>query len=289
MGSPRWLPRDIGGELFVYAPVRPDAGPTVEIRNRSATVIAAGTAATLESINTTIAQGAEAGAQQLELSASQTLRHRGLYIVGGVRPEVVQVKSYSGVSVQLQNELCYGHAGGVAFQSSRISYTVSAATATPLGDHWQAVFSYAVSAVAQPPITEEFAIALHHFQNPCTPWSMRRIEPQLVHHLSANADWDEICDRAFETVCDRLTARGIPIYDYIGSSRLERACSYMGVYLCAETYGQDFKAERDLFAKRAEAELSLFAATSPADEDRDGVVSAHEGSGRTSLRIRRTS
>lgn len=288
--SPRWLAKSIGGELSWRAPARPDAGPTVEIRDRGgSSVVAAGTAATLESVETTIAEGAEEGATSIRLSTSPTLRRRGIYLLGGDEIEEVQVKSVDGPNVELQHALAYSHPTLAAFESTRISYTLSGALATPEGDHWQAIFSYAIDAVAQPPHTEEFAIALHHFTNPCSVLGMRRIEPEIMNRLAAAHDLDDIRERAFDEVCDTLTARGIPVYDYIGSTKLARACDYMALFLIAETYGQDFDKDRTRLHGRMTGQLQLFTATTPVDENRDGVISAYESSGRTSIRIRRSS
>lgn len=284
-----WITKDIGGEVAWYAPQRPDAGPTVEVRDRSGTVVPAATAATIENVNRTLAVGCEAGAESLQLDAAPTLRSRGRYRLGGDRPEVVQVRNVSGTTVYLQYPTAYDHSLGDAFQSTRVSYTVSAAAAASPGDNWRAVFSYALSGVAQPPHTVEFGVALNWFGNPCTLLTLRRLEPNIVANMPAEADFDDICERAFDEVSERLTARGVHIYDYLGSDKLERACGYMGLFLCAELYGQAFRDERERLSRRAEAALTLFAAVTPTDEDRDGVVSPYERSGPTSLRIRRRS
>lgn len=284
----RFIPKDVGGEIDWYAPSRPAAGPTVQVLDdQGAVLVAAGTAAALDSVDTTLAQGAARGAVVLELvsGASVAAGRRYALSQSGSITESVLVESVSGVWARLRDPLAHDHPASSAFQGTRISYAVTAGQAATTGDHRLAIFSWSIGATAQAPQPVEFAVSLRAFANPLDPAVLRRYDPDLLAKVPGHIDLVDLCDLAFHEVADRVTARGVPLYDYRGgSAKLERACAYAALLIAAETYGEAYSGQREYLAGRRDELVQVFAASAAADVDRDGVIDAGEERGQTGAR-----
>lgn len=269
------IPRDIGGTVEWYAPLRPDAAPTVEVENRDGgTEVAAGTAATLDSVDTTLSAGVAAGASTLSLTLATgvVVNRRYLISATGEQSEFVEVKSLSGTTATLKYPLAYDHANGAAFEGTRISYTIAAADADVEEDHWRAEFTWAVAAVTQPTGIVEFTVTRHPILNPATVTDLFEVEPLLRRKLAGDTDLQRVVDRAWDEVLDLLWANGTRPGTIVGSSKLKRAVVYHALLLCAEQYGREFRDEQEYWEKRAGMALDAFKVTGAIDVDEDAAL-----------------
>lgn len=277
-----FLTLGMAGTVEWYAPLRPDAGPTVTIRNRDGSEeVAAGTAATLNAVDTTLAEGAAAGATSLLLTDATGVSVNRRYLVSGqsAQSDVVEVKQVVGTTVTLKYPLVYAHPNASDFESTLVSYSISstvlASTDQPQ-DYWSMEVAWAVGGVTQTPGVVMFHTTLHPVTNPVSPIDLYRIEPFLSRNLAVDTDLQDICTRAFDEVCERLFARSIKPYDVIGSKQFERAVQYLALFLCAEQYGQAYATEQDRLWKRFGDTLEVFQANAAVDDDQDRAVETHE-------------
>src|SRR5687768_11453450 len=142
------VPRDVGGTVYWYAPQRPDANPTVQVLNASGGVeAAAATAATRDSVDTTISQGAVQGAEQVEVASAANLTRGDYYWLGGQNQpsEFVRVRSWIGTTVRLASPLVYDHPASSDFEGTKVSYAITSAVADKEEENWRAIFSWALS------------------------------------------------------------------------------------------------------------------------------------------------
>lgn len=261
--------------LSWYAPTRAAADGTVTVRGPGGAVVTTGVAAR-EAVDTTLASGVGAGARELVLSAAQTLRSRGLYRLGGDRPEVVQVRVSDGVNVVLERPTRYGHEALADFESTLLTYTLPGASVTPTGDNWRAYF--AITGYPAHPV--RFGVSKHGFDNPLTPELLFAYDETLPDKHPFR-DWEAACDRAFQSVVARVSARGIPAWDYLDSEQLLEACAFQAWRDAATAFGPEFRDLREELSARVDEEIDLYCTTVGVDSDRDGAVSTPEKHGRT--------
>ncbi len=270
-GSVYWYPRDADGN-----PRRADAGPTVEVVSSSGgTLVAALTAATLDSVNTTITNGVELGVQLLTV-ASATAIARGTRYVLADPYEEVEVSRVSGTTVYLTGPLWYEHPNGAAFQGHKISHSLTSSQAATEDDHCVARFSWALSTVSQVRGQVDFAITRNKPICPVSPVDIHKADPELQQKLSLGVDINALIAIAFDEVMEDLSAGGLWSYDYIGSEKLKRSVVYKTLHLCSEFYGPHFKDERDRLWNRYRETLATFRSIAASDENRDGSVTTTE-------------
>lgn len=270
-GTVWWYPRDADGN-----PRRADAGPTVEVLGEDGdTIVAAGTAATLDTVNTTLSQGAPVGDSTVAV-ASATGITRGLRYVLASPWEEVEVSRVSGTTIYLSSPLWYSHASAVQFAGHRISYALTAAQAADEDDHCVAHWTWALSTVTQPRGQVEFAIARQNPTCPIGPVDLHRADPDLRLKLSSEVDINALLVIAFDEVMEDLSASGLWSYDYVGSERLKRAVTYKALHLCSEHYGRSHRDERDRLWNRYRQTLATFRSISAFDENRDGIIGRQE-------------
>lgn len=270
-GTVAWYPRDADGN-----PRRPDSGPTVEVLSSTGSaLVAAGTAATLDTVNTTLSAGAAAGITTLSV-ASATGIVRGTRYVLSDPYEEVEVSRVSGTTVYLTGPTWYGHGSGAAFQGHRVSYALTGAQAATEDDSCRALFSWALSSVSQARGQVDFAVARSLPTCPVSPVDLLRADPDLRRKLASTVDVNLLIQSAFDEVLEDLSAGGLWSYDYIGSERLKRAVVYKTLHLCSEHYGRAYQDERDRLWDRYRQTLATFRSVASVDDDRDGAVGATE-------------
>lgn len=274
------IARDIGGTLEWYAPSRPDAGPTVQVVNQAGgTEVAAGTAATLDSVNTTLAAGAAAGDTTLTLTsgASLTAGYRYLISLAGGPSEFVEVERVSGTTVYLRNPLAYAHANASAFQGTRISYALTSSVADLEEENWRAIFSWAVSTASQAPGVVEFTVTRHPIYNPASIPDVYAVATSALRaRIALDASIGDALTRAWDEVLDSLQAQGVRAGTIVGSAKLKRAVVYRTLGLLAETYGRDYRDERAELEARYTALLGVFKGVAALDDDEDDSIEPQE-------------
>ncbi len=270
-GPVRWYPRDADGN-----PRRPDAGPTVQaLDENGGEIVPAGTAATLDAVDTTLASGVASGAMSLQLTSGTGVEVGVRYVVASPYEEV-EVSRVSGNTAYLVGPTWYAHPSAAPFQGHRVTCTLSAAQAAREVDHARVLFSWALSAAAQARGQVDFAIARNLPTCPIGPVDLLRADPDLRRKLSAQVDVNALIRTAFDEVMEDLSAGGVWSYDYVGSERLRRATVYKALHLAAEHFGPRFQGERDRLWDRYRQSLAAFRSITASDVDRDGAVSASE-------------
>lgn len=274
------IARDIGGTVEWYAPLRPDAAPTVEVLNASGgSEVTAGTAATLDSVNTTLAAGASATDTSLTLTSGANLSAGRRYLISaaGGQSEVIELDRFSGTTAYLKNPLTYPHANGAAFQGTRISYTIAAAVAGTEEDYWRARFSWAVSGTAQAAGVVEFTITRHPIYNPAQIPDLYQVASSALQaRIATDQSLGDALTRAWDEVLDTLHAQSVRIGTIVGSDKLKRAVVYRTLGLLAEPYGRDYRDERDELQKRYLACLAVFKGAAALDDNEDNAIEKYE-------------
>lgn len=270
----RWIVAGDGGVVPWYAPSRGSADAVVTVRMPDGSDLTTSGVGAREAVDTTLAEGAPAGADTLRLSASLTLRERGTYRLGGNRSEMVRVKTWDGVNVQLEHALRHPHAALADFESTLFEYTLPAGQDP--GDNWRAFFAWS----GGPAHPVRFGVALHGFDNPLTPPLLWGYDATLPNRHPFT-DWDAVCDRAFQAVVSRVSARGVPIWDYLDSEQLLDACAFMAWRDAEIPSGAEFADLRAALAVRIEEEIEAYCSCVGADVDRSGAIATDEKRGRT--------
>lgn len=273
------IPRDVGGTLEWYAPLRPAAGPTVRVQNADGgDIVAAATAATLDTVATTLSAGAASGATSLSVTAAAgiVVNRRYLLSLTGTQSEFIEVKAISGTTVTLKYPLAYDHANASAFEGTRISYALAGAVTTLEEDYCRATFSWSVGAAVQTPGIVEFTITRHPVLNPAALPDLFAVEPMLRRKLAGDTDLTDVLARAWDEVLDRLWAMGTRPGAIVGAGKVKRAVVYHALALCSEQYGREFRDEQEFWATRALGTLDAFKVIGAIDEDEDDAVETHE-------------
>lgn len=284
-----WFVAGVGGTIEWHAPLRPDAGPTVQVIDGAGTVvIAAGTVASRDTNpDTTLSVGVARGARAIQVASSTGIASGGRLLISGqgVPSEPVVIRGMSGTTVTLTTPLVYDHPASSDVESSRIFYALTGASCPDPGDNWLATFSWASGAATQAPHAVSFGVSRYAMRNPVTPLLLQRLIADLRLQVPLELDWDDLCQRAFDEACDRVSGRGVPIYDYRGAAqKLERPASYVAALLLAEQYGQGYRELREELRERVQETVDIFCAVAAADTDRDLVIDAGEEQGRVGRR-----
>ena len=282
----RFFPQDLPATVEWYAPVRADASPTVQVLDSyGSELVAAATAATLDSVATTLVSGAPEGSDTLIVASATGITAGRQYLIAAKEPVVV--RAISGTTIYLMSPLWYSHAASAAFEGTRISYDLTSThTATP-NDACVAIFSYLVSTVAQPPGRVGFAISRGNPTSGLTAVDVAAVDPTIRKKL-AGVDINALIVRGEDEIRDRISARGVPVYDLWGGDDHKRAVLYQTLYLAAEQYGDSFRDERAEWWERTKTCLDVLASTASTDADRDGKVSTQEAQGGLPRGIRLT-
>lgn len=272
------IARNVGGTLEAYAPQRPDASPTVVIVNQSGGTEVASTAATLDSVDTTLSEGADEGTDTVTVTSASSITVGRRYLISGqnARSEVVEVAQLDGTSVSLASPLVYDHPNTSDFEGTRLTYDLTSSVADLEEENWRAEFSWAVSAVAQAPLVVEFTVTRHPIYNPAAIPDLFAVEPMLRRKLAAGTDIGGALTRAWDEVLEILHAESVRVSTLVGSAKAKRAVVYHCLRLLAEQYGREYASERKEWQERATQALSVFKGVAAIDDDEDGALEPHE-------------
>ncbi len=272
--------RDIGGTIEWYAPSRPAAGPTVQVVNQAGgTEVAAGTAATLDAVDTTIAVGVSAGDVTLTVTLGTNITAGRRYLISktGEPSESVLCERVSGTTVYLANPLAYAHASTADFEGTRISYTIAAAIADTEEENWRAVFSWSIAAVAQAPGVVEFTVTRHPIYNPAGVPDLYAVSTAALRaRIAMDTCLGDTLTRAWDEVLDTLQAQGVRVGTIVGTDKLKRSVVYRALGLLAEQYGRDYRDERTELAERYSACLAMFKGSAALDDNEDDSIEEYE-------------
>ncbi len=270
------LARGSPGLIEAYAPLCPDASPTVEIRNRGGSIVLASTSTGVErdAVATTLAQGYAAGVEELELtSGSDLVAGRRYFASGqGAKGEQLEVEQFSGTRVYLAGKTAMPHPSGSAFEGTRIAYSYSPPASQQPQHGWRATFGWNVGGTAQKPLVVEFGVTSHPVTNELGPWILYEIVPQLDALVHADTDLVRVVEEAWDEVLETMLVEGLDPSAIIGSNKFKRTVAYLGLWRCALQAGPDYKDERREWREAYAEELGKLKQIVTADKDADEVA-----------------
>lgn len=283
MALPQAFLRDVGGTIYLDAPVRSTAGvpaPTVVVRNSGNAAIVAATAATLDAASTTMTPAVAIGDRVLTVASTANFVAGRRYRLGPANPatasegvEWVTVREVaSGTVLNLRGPTLYAHAAAAPLVSTRLSYVVTAAQASAL--FWDGHAEWDLDATSHPEnVWTGVECVLRLLHNLCTVADVARRDPILFRRLKAEQDPEALVQVAFEDVMEALGG-SFRARTLIGSDALVVPTTYRTLLEIAQQQGNEAAMTR--YAELLAGALTTLRSTRPADLDQDGVVEPHE-------------
>lgn len=276
------IQRDVGGEIEWRLPSRPDGAPnapTADIySDRNDHKVTAG-ATTTDSVDTTLAAAAAAGATSLAVTSATGIVEGRQYRIAASTSgpaEWVRVRSISGTTLTIAPALTRAHAAGAAFQGTRVTYTVAGTAADRLGSNWRAVLTWYSGGTRQNDSITTFDVGLYPLRSSLRWPDVATFDPWLQRRLPADYDWEGAIDDAWDELMLHLGPRIRPGL-MIGDSELRIPHRFLLLQRAAVLFGGD--RGRDLiehYGKLYTDALQKVAGAVGLDEDADGVLQAHE-------------
>lgn len=284
--------KDIGGTVRKRANRRPDASPTVEIlTTEGGSLIAAGTAATPSSVNTTTTQAVTAGKPDtFTLTSAASVVVGDEYLLGpnasGQR-EFVKCAGINGLIFTPQFPPLYTYASGVAFVGTYISYDLAAANAGTAGSY-QARFSWKLATVDQEVLVLRFDIVDYGVSHvPCTMNDIRVLDPKVTTRLASDFDYDRGLAAALNEVLRELNESNSAL-GLLTDDDWRELVALKFMTLAARQWGQSYKDTREMWEEQYQQRYVRWKSQFFVDKDQDGTVQSHEGNS-YGIRIGRTS
>lgn len=274
-----FFPASTPGTLEAYAPLRPDASPTVAVYdiNGSATVAAA-TSASLDNVSTTTVAGAAPGDTSVLLASTTDVVPGRRYIVGDAATELVETVEVREVvtgGVVLATPLLYAHASGESFDGTRIYYPFASTVFTAVGSCFKAAFSWANGSVAQPALELDFAVSKHALASRATVLDLQVVDPQLLSKVGHLTQWDASRQFALGELLSDIATRWEPWCLRGTTKAFERAHIWRWLALLAEQFGDDH-AKADRYLTRYQHTLDQVVTSPNVDRNQDDAVAPHE-------------
>lgn len=274
---PQHIQYEHGGTVGIDIPVVPAASQTVSCYSGGNEALFEDETATLTSIATTLSSAASRGDRTISVaSASNIARGQRLWLTAY---EDVLVKSVSETTVTLQRRLLNDHASAATVKSHRLSYTVSAASATTM--FWDGRLEWFID-------DGETTETLYH--QPCisTKYRFYRAagvqdwyteEPRLYDLVDPDSDATLALDAALAEVVKRVAAHVQGrAWSYIGPASFVAATVFAAQMALHRPMADD-AAER-LYMRYEAALVSelerVTSGTAWRDADQDGHVEAQE-------------
>lgn len=278
-----FFPISTPGTLEVYAPLRPDASPTVAVYDANGSaLVAAGTSATRDTVETTTAAGAGKGDTQIDIASASGVVAGRRYLVGDAATEATEtvcVRELQGTIAVLTAELLYPHAYGESFDGTRISYAFSSSIFTAVGSWNKAVFSWANGSTAQPALELDFAISKHALASRATVLDLRVVDPQLLSSVGEYTDWTATRAFALGELLSDIATRWEPWCLRGTTQGFERAHVWRWLALLAEQTGDERKADR--YLTRYQHAIDQVVTSPNVDRNQDNAVAPQEGGTRS--------
>lgn len=277
-----FLPEDIGGTIRWRAPRRADAGPTVEVLDAyGGSRIAAGTAATLDAVNTTTAGAIAAGSTaSFSLASGANVTVGDEYLVGpnaAGRREFVRCAGIDGTTFTPQYPPLFSYASGVGFVGTYLSYTIAGASVPNPSRNWRAIFSWNLSTVAQPPGIVAFDVVRHYCAHqPATINDVRAYDPRATDRVAASFDWERAFAQALNDVIRDLNASDSARGHVTDDDWRELVALRVLAYQVAPTLGPGLEKYAAEWRERYSERYETYKAQFRVDRDQDGAIERHE-------------
>lgn len=280
MTLPQAIVRDIGGEVWTYAPIRAGANPVVVVRNDAGTEIVPSSAATIDPVTTTLNGAIARGVSAITLTSAADIVSGREYRIGPADPtaatvphESVTVVSVAAAVVTLARPTRYPHATGVAFAGTRLSRDVTAAQAASLFWDGYARWSWDAMPSWLPRFDTAVECVRHRIVNLCTLEAWAAHDPWVHQFLASVLDPETHLATAFQSVLLALGGK-MRAQTLRGSDSLVRATAMRASFDVRMHNGAEPEV-LEAAEKRYRDALGEIQAWG-ADTDQDGVVEAHE-------------
>lgn len=276
----RWLQKDVGGTLFTdELDERPDASPTFAVLSPAGGSLATGTG-TVDSVNTTLSATASAGAQTLSVTSATGIVIGRRYRVGGaeaVGGETVTVRGISGTTITLVRPLTATAASGVSFDSTRVSFAVSAAACGTIARHHRVEITYTVGAIARPMVSVPFDVTRYALKSGLTREHVRDLDPLLTKRMSAGLWWPAIRDAAWDMILTRIAGKIDP-GGLAGAIELQVPHAYAAMALILDGSGmsEEEQARKAWAYEKLQNELDATLGAHAIDANQDSSIQQHE-------------
>lgn len=257
----RFVEANRASSISIDLPRRPSAAGTYTVADRQGGVLQASTAASLDSVNTTLSAGADAGALSVVVTSATGITVGRRYLLAGAEDaggEVVTVRAISGTTVTLARRLMQTRASGVSFASARVAFALPA-IASP-GRAYRVEYSYP-GADDRPDVAVPFDVTRWTPVTSLTLEDVRDIDPLVVKRLPSGLWMPALSQEAWEMLCRHIAARIDP-GAVVGTVDLTVAHGYLVRALLAESAGDG----PEVTAYRERMQVRYV-------EERDGVLS----------------
>lgn len=272
----RWVQLAASGSITFDPTSRPSGVGTAAVKDLRGGTLESITP-TLDSVNTTLAASADAGASILSLTSATGVTAGRTYLVGGAEDaggEWVTVRSVSGTTATLVRKLQRARASGVAFQGTRLTFAVTtASTATP-GRNFRIEWTDPAGVVVPIP----FDVTRYAPISGLTGERLRDLDAQFFARVSAQEWLPGRVAVAWDILLTHV-AQGYNPGGFVGTVDLTIAHGYLVRALLAEGFGKtdEARAELDDLRRRYAQERDAAMAACAYDERQDGNASNKRG------------
>jgi hypothetical protein len=248
----RWAQINVGRSLTVDLPRRPSSAGAFTVSTPAGGVTQSSTAASLDSVNTTLSGGAAGGASTLNLTSGTGVTVGQRYLLGGAEStggEVVTVRAYAANVATLARPLRAAQASGATFQGTRLTFAVGASAVTVpyrnMRVEWTPAAGDVDLALVLPFDALRWAPVTY-----LTIEDLRDLDPLLAKRLGAGTWLPAVVARAWDVLLGHV-AQKIDPGGVAGLVDLTLAHGYLTRALLAETVGKDDEAVAYLNDMRA--------------------------------------
>jgi hypothetical protein len=272
----RFVQKGRAATLDLYLPRRPSAAGTFVVYTAAGSELQASSAASLDSVSTTLSAAADAGAASVTLTSATSVTAGRRYLLDGTEDtggEMVTVRSVSGTTVTLAARLLRAHASGATFQGTRVTFAVSAITQS--GRNHRVEYSYP-EGDAQPSVTVPFDVVRYSVVTNLTAADLRTVDGQLAKKIPAGVWLPDVIASAWSTLQADVSVECDP-GAIVGAVDLTTAHAHLCRFLLADaTAGDDQEMQdaRTRYAARYREELKRQLATLSRDEGQTGVATS---------------
>lgn len=272
-----------GGTLIADLPVRPQiVPPTVTVRGPDNVAYVTAAAAVLEAVNTFLTASVLARATAMTLAVgTNTAAHRSYRLSHATSREPIEwvrlrTTNPATGAVALVARLKYAHTGGAAtdtlFQSTRLSYFVTAAQATAMFRRGRVEWNWSSDGAT---LNEQFVQSVgctrYSIANAFLPPDLDAIDPGWFEKTDEYLDIEELRARAFNLVLERMSGHLDP-HDAVGMDTFREATAWQAFVLMADRYGAAFTPERERYEANLDRAVRVARRVHPFDVDRDQVI-----------------
>lgn len=274
----RWVQLATARTLSCDLPRRPSAAGTFVVYAPAGGVVQSSTAATLDSVDTTLSGAAAQGATSVSVTSATGITAGRRYLLGGAEAdggEVVLVRSVSGTTITLARALQYARASGTAFASARVSFAVGASAAAAIGRGYRVEYTWPAGDAQQVEVVP-FDVTRFTPSSSLTTDDLRSLDAQIGKKVSSGVWLPDVIERTWEMILRRVAQKAAP-GGFAGLIDLTTAHDYLTRAVLLESAGDEFAATRNDLRARFEQEFDAALAAAAYSDASTGAVTTGGG------------